>query len=183
MDTERKFYKLGTTFVSIIGVKRIQAKDPGAVIDCLRRISDRVSVQAIDANIIYGIEHLLEVLKVTLEAKKRKIMIAKNPETDLLLRLCYTNQISFALKYGAMKNDTNCCFVILAKDKKELLKVNNNINKLFKVDNSVLTPNEEKRTMISRKIGLRNGPLLFEHNDDSSIFVRFISERSCLITP
>ena len=182
MDTERKFYKLGTTFVSIIGVKRIQAKDPGAVIDCLRRISDRVSVQAIDANIIYGIEHLLEVLKVTLESKKRKIMIAKNPETDLLLRLCYTNQISLALKYGAMKNDADCCFVILAKYKKELLKVSDQINKLFKVDDSVLRPNKEKRRIISYKISLKHGPLLFDHDDDGSIFVRFISERSCLIT-
>jgi tRNA threonylcarbamoyladenosine modification (KEOPS) complex Cgi121 subunit len=182
MDTERKLYKLGTTFVSIIGVRRIKAKDPGGFIDRLRRISDRVSVQAVDANIIYGVDHLLEVLKVTLESKKRKIMIAKNPETDLLLRLCYTNQISLALEYGAMKNDANCCFVILAKDKKELLKVNNHINKLFKVDNSVLGPNEEKRTIISCKIGLRQSPLLFEDDDNGSIFVKFISERSCLIT-
>jgi tRNA threonylcarbamoyladenosine modification (KEOPS) complex Cgi121 subunit len=181
MHTERKFYKLGTTFILIIGAKPIEKNDPGNIIDNLRRISDRVSVQAIDANIIYGIEHLLEVLKVTLESKKRRIMIAKNPETDLLLRICYTNQISLALKYGAMKNDASCCFVILSKDKKELLKVNDHISKLFKVDNSVLTPNEEKKMIISYKIGLRHNPLLFE-GDDGSIFTKFISERSCLIT-
>jgi tRNA threonylcarbamoyladenosine modification (KEOPS) complex Cgi121 subunit len=181
MYTERKFYKLGTTFVSIIGTKAIEAKDPGAVIDNLRCISDRVSVQAIDANIIYSTEHLLEVLKVTLESKKRRIMIAKNPETDLLLRLCYTNQISLALKYGAMKNDANCCFVVFTNDKRELLKVNDHINKLFKVDNSLLRPNEEKRIIIARKIGLRHNPMLFDADDDS-IFIRFISERSCLIT-
>jgi tRNA threonylcarbamoyladenosine modification (KEOPS) complex Cgi121 subunit len=181
MDTKRKFYKLGTTFVSIIGAKAIEAKDPGAVIDNLRCISDGVSVQAIDANIIYSIEHLLEVLKVTLESKKRRIMIAKNPETDLLLRLCYTNQISLALKSGAMKNDANCCFVVFTKDKRELLKVNDHINKLFKVDDSVLRPSEEKRMRIARKIGIRYSPMLSD-GDDDSIFIRFISERSCLIT-
>jgi tRNA threonylcarbamoyladenosine modification (KEOPS) complex Cgi121 subunit len=108
-------------------------------------------------------------------------MIAKNPETDLLLRICYTNQISLALKCGAMKDDASCCFVILSKDKKELLKVNDHISKLFKVDDSVLTPNEEKKMIISYKIGLRHNPLLFE-GDDGSIFTKFISERSCLIT-
>src|ERR671933_104286 len=170
MDTETKLYKLGNTFVSIVGAKPIEANDPGTVINNLRRVSDRVWVQAIDANIIYSIEHLLEVLKVTLESKKRRIMIGKNPETDLLLRLCYTNQISLALKYGAMKNDANCCFVISAKDKKELLKVSDHINKLFKVDESVLRPNEEKRRIISCKIGLKHSSLLFEHDDDGSIF-------------
>jgi tRNA threonylcarbamoyladenosine modification (KEOPS) complex Cgi121 subunit len=180
MDSERKFYKLGAMSVSIIGVKRIEAKDPGAVIDSLRSISDRVSVQAIDANIIYGVEHLLEVLKVTLESKKRKIMIAKNPETDLLLRLCYTKQISSALAYGAMKNNIDCCFVIFAKDKKELLKVNNYITKLFEVNDSVVRPSEEKKIIISSKIGLNNKPLLLDH--DGSIFLKLISEKSCLIT-
>ena len=181
MDTETKLYKLGNTFVSIIGAKPIEANDPGTVIDNLRLVSDKVSVQAIDANIIYSIEHLLEVLKVTLESKKRRIMIGKNPETDLLLRICYTNQISLALKYGAMKHDSCCCFIIFSKHKNELLKVNDLINKLFKVDNSILRPNEEKRTIISYKIGLRHSLLLFD-GDDGSIFTKFISERSCLVT-
>ncbi|MFL6344799.1 MAG: hypothetical protein ACJ71A_05075 [Nitrososphaeraceae archaeon] len=52
MNIERQIYKFGTTFVSIIGANAIAAKDSGAVIDDLRRISNKVSVQAIDANII-----------------------------------------------------------------------------------------------------------------------------------
>lgn len=181
MKSKRQLYKIGTTFVLIIGTKAIEAKDIGAVIDDLRGISARVSVQVIDANIVYGIEHLLEVMKVTLESKKRRIMIAKNPETDLLLRLSYTNQISAGLKYGGIKNDVNCCFVIFAEDKNELLKVNEHINK-FDIDDSVLRPNEEKRMMISSKIGLKYSLALFK-GDDGSIFTRFICEKSCLITP
>ena len=181
MKSKRQLYKIGTTFVLIIGTKAIEAKDIGAVIDDLRGISARVSVQVIDANIVYGIEHLLEVMKVTLESKKRRIMIAKNPEIDLLLRLSYTNQISAGLKYGGIKNDVNCCFVIFAEDKKELLKVNEHINK-FDIDDSVLRPNEEKRMMISSKIGLKYSLALFK-GDDGSIFTRFICEKSCLITP
>src|ERR671930_29309 len=148
MDVQRQIHKLGNTFVSIIGTKAVGADDVGALIDDLRRISNKVSVQAVDANIVYGIEHLIEVLKITLESNKRRIMVAKNPETDLLLRLSYTNQISLALKYGGIKNNANCCFVIFAKDKDELLKVNSFINKFFKADNSLLRPTPEKKKII-----------------------------------
>jgi tRNA threonylcarbamoyladenosine modification (KEOPS) complex Cgi121 subunit len=170
---------LGPTFVSIAGAKSIGAKEPGDVIDYLRRISSEVSVQAVDANIVYGIEHLLEVLNITLESKRRSIMIAKNPETDLLLRLSYTNQISRALKYSGMKNKSNCCFITFATDRNELLKVNIYIKRYFEVDNSVLRPSAEKRITILGKIGLGSSPLLFA---DDFTFMRFILERSCIIT-
>src|SRR5919202_2969800 len=179
MKSKRQIYKLGTTSILIVGTKAIEAKDIGAVVDDLRRISARGSVQAIDANILYGIEHLLEVMKVSLESKKRRIMIAKNPETDLLLRLSYTNQISAGLKYGGIKNGVNCCFVIFAEGKNELLKVHKRIKKSFDTDDSVLRPNEEKRAMISSKIGTKDNLTLL--NADT-IFMRFICEKSCLIT-
>ena len=181
MKSKRQFYKLGTTSILIVGTKPIEAKDIGAVVDDLRRISPRVSVQAIDANILYGVEHLLEVMKVSLESKKRTIMIAKNPETDLLLRLSYTSQISAGLKYGGIKNNVNCCFVIFAEDKNELLKVDEHIKKSFDIDDSVLRPNEEKRMIISSRIGIKYSSTLF-NGDDDSIFMRFICEKSCLIT-
>ena len=82
---KKQIYKLGDTFISIIGTQAIKAKDTGKVIDDLRRVSNKVSLQTIDANIVYGIEYLIEVLKITLESERRKIMIANRPETDLLL--------------------------------------------------------------------------------------------------
>jgi tRNA threonylcarbamoyladenosine modification (KEOPS) complex Cgi121 subunit len=179
MHIQTQIYKIGTTFVSIIGVKAVVADNVGAVIDDLRSISKKVSVQAIDANIVYGIEHLIEVLKITLESDRRRIMVAKNPETDLLLRLSYSNQISLALKYGGMKNNANCCFVILAKDKNEILKVNDYIYKSFNVDDSILRPNAQKRRIISCKIGLTSSRGLF---DDDLAFMKFILERASLIT-
>ena len=172
---------MDTTSVLIVGTKAIETKDIGMVVDDLRGVSARVSVQAIDANVVYGIEHLLEVMKVSLESKKRRIMIAKNPETDLLLRLSYTNQISAGLKYGGIKNNVNCCFVIFAEDKNELLKLDEHIKRSFVIDDSVLRPNEEKRIIISSKIGIKHSSTLF-NGDHDSIFTRFICEKSCLIT-
>src|ERR1051325_3067700 len=181
MKSKRQFYRLGTTSILIVGTKAIEAKDIGAVVDDLRGVSARGSVQTIDANILYGIEHLLEVMKVSLESKKRRIMIAKNPETDLLLRLSYTNQISAGLKYGGIKNNVNCCFVVFGEDKNELLKVDEHIKKSFDIDDSVLRPNEEKRMIISSRMGIKYSSTFF-NGDDDSIFVRFICEKSCLFT-
>src|SRR6188472_2022696 len=94
-----RIYRLDDIFASIIGIHAIQIKDTEKIIDDLRHISTKVILQAIDANIVYGIEQIIEVLKITLECEKRKIMVASKPEMDLLLRLSCTNQISRALRY------------------------------------------------------------------------------------
>jgi tRNA threonylcarbamoyladenosine modification (KEOPS) complex Cgi121 subunit len=176
-NMKKQIYKLGDTSISIIGTQAIKAKDTGKVIDDLRRVSNKVSLQAIDANIVYGIEYLIEVLKITLESERRKIMIANRPETDLLLRLSYTNQISLALKYAGLKNNSCGCFVIFSKDKSHLLKLRNSIESLFEVNNVVLRPSKTKREMISYRIGLISNVIF---ND--STFTRYLFERASLIT-
>jgi tRNA threonylcarbamoyladenosine modification (KEOPS) complex Cgi121 subunit len=176
-NMKKQIYKLGDTFISIIGTQAIKAKDTGKVIDDLRRVSNKVSLQAIDANIVYGIEYLIEVLKITLESERRKIMIANRPETDLLLRLSYTDQISLALKYAGLKNNSCGCFVIFSKDKSQLLKLRNSIESLFEVNNVVLRPSKTKREMISYRIGLISNVIF---ND--STFTRYLFERASLIT-
>jgi tRNA threonylcarbamoyladenosine modification (KEOPS) complex Cgi121 subunit len=176
-NMKKQIYKLNDTFISIIGTQAIKAKDTGKVIDDLRRVSNKVSLQAIDANIVYGIEYLIEVLKITLESERRKIMIANRPETDLLLRLSYTDQISLALKYAGLKNNSCGCFVIFSKDKSQLLKLRNSIEILFEVNNVVLRPSKTKREMISYRIGLISNVIF---ND--STFTRYLFERASLIT-
>ena len=173
---KNQIYKLDDTFISIIGILPIKIKDTGKVIDDLRKISNKVSLQAFDANIVYGIEHLIEVLKITLEAERRKIMVANKPETDLLLRLSHTNQISLALKYGGLKNNICGCFVIFSKDKNMLLKLRDDIENLFKVNNDVLKPSEAKRKMISCNMGLASYKIF-----DDPIFIRYLLERASLV--
>jgi tRNA threonylcarbamoyladenosine modification (KEOPS) complex Cgi121 subunit len=176
--TAVEIYELGDTLVSIIGIHAIRIKDTGKIIDDLRYISNKVVLQAIDANIVYGIEHIIEVLKITLESEKRKIMVASKPEMDLLLRLSCTDQISGALRYGGLKNNTNNCFIILSKDKRELLKVIDYIQRSFEVNNAILKPSKAKRKMISHNIGLTTASKIF--NDH--LFMRYLLERASLIT-
>ena len=96
-------YLIGDTFYSIVGVQKIEVKNIGEFLEQLRNVLRGVYIQALDANIVYGIEHIDEVLKITLQAMNRKITFANKAEIDLLLRLSYTNQISMAVKYGGLK--------------------------------------------------------------------------------
>jgi tRNA threonylcarbamoyladenosine modification (KEOPS) complex Cgi121 subunit len=175
--TAIEIYKLSDTFASIIGIQAIQIKDTGKVIDDLRYISNKVSFQAIDAKIVYNIEQIIEVLKITLESEKRKIMVASKPEMDLLLRLCCTDQISHALRYGGLKNNTNSCFIIFSKDKKQLLKVVEYVKRSFEVNDAILKPSKAKRKMISHNIGLSTSKI-FDHR----FFIGYLLEKASLIT-
>src|SRR5438270_9886503 len=98
----QRVYKLADTYASIIGFRTniTDTRGYGSIIRHLGDMYGQVSLQAVNADFIYGVEHAIEVLKITLEAKRRKVMVAKKAETDLLLRLLYTTQISVALASG-----------------------------------------------------------------------------------
>jgi tRNA threonylcarbamoyladenosine modification (KEOPS) complex Cgi121 subunit len=175
-------YKLGDTFTTIIAVPNIGVKSESQLIDDLRRISEVVYIQAVEPNIVYGINHILGILKITLESQKRKITFTNRIEMDFLLRLVCTDQISSALRYGGIKNGLQACFVIFSKDRKELLKVSRHIQKLFFIhhyayNNSLLKPTKAKKKLISNNIGLTTAKIF-----DNRKFVKYLLERGALIT-
>ena len=58
-----------------------------------------------DANVVYGEEHLIGYLRIVLEAEKRKIMLTNRREMELLIRLTGTNQIEEAIRRAGLKKD------------------------------------------------------------------------------
>ena len=168
---------IGNTFYSIVGVQKIKVKNIGEFLEELRNILQGVSIQALDANIVYGIEHIDEVLKITLEAINRKITFANKAEIDLLLRLSYTNQISMAVKYAGLKNGSPGCFVFFSKDKTKVSKAKSYIENMFSdKDNTIINASTIKRKMISEQIGISSNKLF-----DDQTFIRYLIERACLI--
>src|SRR5688500_15138322 len=105
--------------VSITGVQRIM-HDPGKLVDMLRAQYSNVSVQAVNPNAVYGEEHVLGVLRIVLEAEKRKIMLTNRRETELLIRLTGTNQIAEAIRRAGLKKDTAGCFIAFSQDSESL---------------------------------------------------------------
>ncbi len=172
-----KICSVDNTFYSVVGVKKIKVKDIGTFLEELRNVFPGVSIQALDANIVYGHEHIDQVLKITLESIKRKITFANRAEIDLLLRLSYTDQISLALKYGGLKNGFPGCFVFFSEDKMKIAKTKLYIEKLFPDnDDSIINASTIKRKMISKRIGIFSSKLF-----DDLTFLLYLVERACLI--
>ena len=98
MHTRSVEYKIGGAFVSIVCIGPIERTEINRFINEIRNTFCGIFMQFITPDVIYGIEHLIGVFKITMESKKRNILIAKSTEMDFLLRLSCTNQISHALK-------------------------------------------------------------------------------------
>lgn len=166
-------YTLGDDYASIIGVQRI-AEDAGKLVDRLRAQHEDVSIQAVNAAAVYGADHALGVLRVTLEAEKRKIMLANKRETELLQRLACTGQISEAIKRAGLKKGSPGCFVAFSKDSRALQQFSDQISSEFKVDDSVLEPSAEKRTRLAGLLGMNT-------KFDDYEFLQYLLERAAIL--
>ena len=110
---------MGNIFTTVIGVSDLDVKDVGEYIDDLRKtLNGGVSMQAVWAGAVYGIEHILQALKITIESEKRKITLVSRPEMDLLLRISCTDQISIALRDIGLRNQAPGCFILFSKEKR-----------------------------------------------------------------
>jgi tRNA threonylcarbamoyladenosine modification (KEOPS) complex Cgi121 subunit len=164
-------------YVSLVCVDCIQQRHIGKLIDEIHGISSDTFIQVVDPDVIYGIDHILGALKISLESKNRRIMAAKRLEIDLLLRLLCTDQISSALKYGAPKKNCHGCFIIFSRDKKQITVVKDYVKRLFVcIDESILLPTKTKRKIICSNIHLTTGDLL-----DDREFTMYLLERAALI--
>jgi tRNA threonylcarbamoyladenosine modification (KEOPS) complex Cgi121 subunit len=159
--------------VSIIGVKGI-AEDPGKLVDRLRAGS-AVSVQAVDAGAVYGVEHALGVLRMALEAEKRKVMIANKRETELLLRLACTGQIAEAIKRAGLKKDAAGCIIAFSENGEALRQFSDKMANEFGADDSVLSPTKEKKAMLAAMLGAK---IKFDDGE----FLQYLLERAAILT-
>ena len=75
---------------------------------------------------IYNFDHISEVLKISLSAKERDILVARKIEMDFLMRIIGTSQISYAIKIGGIKYDQYNTLVALSDDKLEAKKIREN---------------------------------------------------------
>jgi molybdopterin synthase sulfur carrier subunit len=157
----------------IAGVLRI-LYDPGKLVDILRGRHGNVSIQAVNANAVYGKEHLIGVLRITLEAERRKIMLANRREIELLIRLTGTNQIEEAIRRAGLKKDTAGCFIAFSQDSESLRKFESQIKSEFELNDSVLKPTNEKRILLASMLGFRN-------ELDDSEFLQYLLEKAAIL--
>ena len=85
----------------------------------LREKYPYLTIQAINSRFILDVNHVKKILALSLYAKKNKTLLSKKIETDILLRLACTTQISYAIKVAGRKPKND--FVIVAIGKKSTL--------------------------------------------------------------
>jgi len=140
--------------VAIIGVRKIQSEDIGGILDRIRKANDYLFIQAVRAESIFGTEHAMRIIAIVMEAKKRGVMMANKAETEFLLRLACTNQISEAISRVGLEKGSSACFVGFSDKSAKLKRFSDYLGSHFEVDESVLQPSPQKRTILVRRLGL-----------------------------
>src|ERR687891_209674 len=164
---------LNDYLLSVIGVKRIM-HNPGKLVDMLRAQHSNVSIHAVNANSVYGEEHVRGVLRIALEAEKRKIMLTNRRETELLIRLTGTNQIAEAIRRAGLKKDTAGCFIAFSQDSESIRQFVRQIKSEFDLNDSVLKPSEDKRIRLASMLGLTT-------KFYDSEFLQYLLERAAIL--
>ena len=80
-----------------VGVAAICIPSGVADPDALRRRFAGMRIQSINAEYILGASHLRRILEISVEAERRGAMLTDRIETDMMLRLVGTTQISEAI--------------------------------------------------------------------------------------
>lgn len=166
-------YMLDRIYVSITGVTKI-TEDAGRLVDRLRARHKDVSIQLVNASAVFGMDHLIGVLRLTLEAEKRKIMLANRPETELLARLACTGHISEAMKWAGLKKDEAGCFVAFSVDCKALDQFVEQVKREFETDDSVLDSSIKKRLRLASMLDM-------DANLDDYEFIHHLLERAAIL--
>ena len=166
-------YMLDGYHLSINGVEKI-IPEPGKLLDMLRGRHSNVSIQAVNANAVYGEEHILGILRIVVEAEKRNIMLANRCETELLIRLACTNQISKAMEMIGLKKGAPGCFIAFSQDRESLRQFEMWLKSEFDSNDSILKPNEDKRKRLASMLG-------FTAKLDDSKFLQYLLEKAAIM--
>ena len=173
-------FKLSNFYVSIFFCGKLDSVAGIKLVEQIRHRFDNVYIQGFNSEVIFGSQHVVEDLKITLEALKREIMAANRPELDLLLRISCTTQISKAISHAGIKSGKCACFVIFSKNKRYLLKARTcALQSLPDFDNSEFTNDASTRNTLATKLGFKSGSYFLA---DDSEFLKYLIERAALIT-
>lgn len=83
-------------------------------LDDLRAEFPSVAIQAVSGRFVLGASHLRRVVAVSAEAERRRTMLARRIETDILARLAGTSQISEAIRAAGRSGTSAGTYVVLA---------------------------------------------------------------------
>lgn len=139
----------------LAGIRDLKISDFNEFIQSLRAVNSHVTIQAVNADFVAGMAHILNILQQSLEAKKRGILLSKRIEIDILLRFACTDQISKALDDIGLKTGVNNVLVIAIGKVNDLKTIYNYLKSNYILNNDVLTLSRKKIKLLIKlhKIG------------------------------
>jgi tRNA threonylcarbamoyladenosine modification (KEOPS) complex Cgi121 subunit len=171
-------HRVGDSYAVILGMRCVNVKETGKLIDRFRKaLPEGVLMQAVRADAIYGVDHVINALRIALESQRRELLLAEKLEIDLLLRIACVDQISLALSNIGLMYRKPGCLVLFSIHKRRLAMAAKDILQYLDPDNSVLVPSKMKREIISKRIGLDTS----EYLQNDVTFSEFLSEKAALL--
>src|SRR4051795_2585898 len=104
-----------------------------------------INIVIVNPNIVFGLEHILSIIKIINEKIKRKEKREiKNLDIEFLLRICYTDKIANAfqkLNGDSYKNNRFIC-ILFSKCSSDIENVSRDLKKYDRLENTL---EEEKQ--------------------------------------
>ena len=120
---QRTKFKILNHTIELFHCKKIKTID-NAFLDSLRVEFPDLIIQAISSDFILSVEHARKILSLSILAKKRKLLLSKKLETDILLRFAGTTQINYAIKNLGLSTNQDFLLICIGKT--------HSLNKLYK---------------------------------------------------
>ncbi len=105
--------------------------EPARFIMDIRSIEPRVNIQIVNTDNIVGREHIIEIIKQTIEAKRRGVLLADKVEVDIILRLACVDQIQKAIEILGLKHGINNATIIALGSYDILMQLGNRLNAII----------------------------------------------------
>ena len=153
------------------------------IYDNLKSKDKTINIIFVNSKLVYGLDHILGILKIINEEDQRNIKSnVKNVEIEFLLRICYTNQIKYALKsnFGDSKNKT---FVVVLISKLES-KLRNTLGFLSSFgieDSNLIRPDTTKKNYILNcffKDKFKGNSHMLLNNEEK--YLKFLIEKAAI---
>jgi len=170
--------KVADEHILLAGISNLQIHDVTAFLREIRSVNKHVAVQAVNADLVAGMQHVMGVLYQSVEAKKRHILLSKRMEIDILLRLACTDQIDKALTNVGIKEGRNNVLVIAVGRINSLKMLRKYITENYGSDDNVLAPSKRRLKTISALHGIGKvelDALVNNSNKLSSLLVELAS--------
>lgn len=116
--TKKLLYKIASKHIQVIQIKGQKTIDV-TFLDNLRKKFPKIQLQATSSQFVLNSSHLKKILSLSIESEKKKILLSKKLETDILMRFALTSQISSAISSAGIKPKTN--FILIAIGNKKTL--------------------------------------------------------------